>query len=200
MWLGSVGFGFVADRLGRRSIFTVSLVWYSLATAVMAFQHSAASVDLWRFIAAIGVGLEQVTIDTLLPELVPPPKRGRAFAFSQGIAFCAVPVVALLGWLLVPSAPLRFGGLALGGADRSRRARCAPGGFAWACRKARAGWRCMARKSEAEKVLRRLEARAERDFGVDALPPRREPAGAAAGRQEPFRRIVRSRLTASARW
>ena len=40
MWLGSVGFGFIADRMGRRSIFTVSLLWYSLATAVMAFQQT----------------------------------------------------------------------------------------------------------------------------------------------------------------
>jgi len=106
MWLGSMGFGFIADRMGRRTMFTVSLVWYSLATAMMAFQHSAAGIDFWRFVAAIGVGLEQVTIDTLLPELVPPPKRGRAFAISQGIAFCAVPLVALLGWLLVPLHPL----------------------------------------------------------------------------------------------
>src|SRR5215467_3690192 len=49
MWLGSVGFGFVADRMGRRTIFMLSLVWYSLATAVMAFQHNAAGIDLWRF-------------------------------------------------------------------------------------------------------------------------------------------------------
>src|ERR1700749_2332057 len=54
MWLGSVCFGFVADRMGRRTIFTLSLVWDSVATAVMAFQHSAAGIDLWRFIAAIG--------------------------------------------------------------------------------------------------------------------------------------------------
>ena len=110
MWLGSVGFGFVADRLGRRSIFTVSLVWYSLATAVMAFQHGAVAIDLWRFIAAIGVGLEQVTIDTLLPELVPPPTRGRVFAVNQGIEFAVVPVVALLGWLLVPLHPFGLEG------------------------------------------------------------------------------------------
>src|ERR1700722_18065863 len=110
MWLGTVGFGFVADRLGRRAIFTVSLVWYSLATAAMAFQHSAATIDLWRFIAAIGVGLEQITIDTLLPELVPPPKRGRVFAVNQGIAFVAVPLVALLGWLLLPLHPLGLDG------------------------------------------------------------------------------------------
>src|SRR3984957_18304654 len=110
MWLGTVGFGFVADRLGRRAIFTVSLVWYSLATAVMAFQHSAGAIDLWRFIAAIGVGLEQITVDTFLTELVPPQRRGTVFAFSQFVAFCAVPIVALLGWLLVPLHPFGLPG------------------------------------------------------------------------------------------
>src|SRR5476649_1577924 len=28
MWLGALGFGAVADRFGRRTIFTVSLLWY----------------------------------------------------------------------------------------------------------------------------------------------------------------------------
>ena len=101
MFLGCVGFGYVADRLGRRSIFIFSLLWYSICTATMAFQTTAASVDLWRFIAGIGVGLEQVTIDTFLPEIVPPQGRGKAFAFYQFVEFCAVPVVALFGWLLV---------------------------------------------------------------------------------------------------
>jgi len=105
MWVGCAAFGFIADRMGRRSIFTISLVWYSLATLVMAFQSTAAGVDLWRFIAAIGVGLEQITIDTFLPELVPPKSRGKAFAYYQFVEFLIVPVVALLGWLLVPLHP-----------------------------------------------------------------------------------------------
>jgi putative MFS transporter len=168
MWLGSTGFGFVADRMGRRSIFTVSLVWYSLATAVMAFQHSAIAIDEWRFIAAIGVGLEQVTIDTLLPELVPPPTRGRVFAISQGIAFAAVPVVALLGWLMVPIHPFGFEGwrwVALIGASGAL-------GVWWFRLGVPESPRWLAlhgRGEEAEIILRRLEARAERDVG-HALP------------------------------
>ncbi|MDE2515531.1 MAG: MFS transporter, partial [Rhodospirillales bacterium] len=79
MFVGTMGCGFVADIMGRRAVFTISLIWYSLASAIMAFQHSAGMVDLWRFIAAIGVGLEQVTIDTYLSELVPPEGRGKAF-------------------------------------------------------------------------------------------------------------------------
>ena len=174
MWLGSVGFGFVADRLGRRSIFTVSLVWYSLATAVMAFQHGAVSIDLWRFIAAIGVGLEQVTIDTLLPELVPPPTRGRVFAVNQGIEFAVVPVVALLGWLLVPLHPLGLEGwrwVALIGATGALGAWWFRLGVPESPR-----WLALhGHAREAEKILSGLEARAERDLG-QALPP----AGVAA--------------------
>ena len=110
MFVGCVGFGYVADRLGRRSIFVFSLLWYSICTAIMAFQTTAAGVDLWRFIAGIGVGLEQVTIDTFLPEIVPPQAAAEAFAFYQFVEFCAVPVVALLGWLLVPLHPLGLDG------------------------------------------------------------------------------------------
>ena len=169
MWLGSVGFGFVADRMGRRTIFTLSLVWYSLATAVMAVQHGAVGIDIWRFIAAIGVGLEQVTIDTLLPELVPPPKRGRAFAVNQGIEFAAVPLVALLGWLLVPLHPYGLEGwrwVALIGASGAL--------VAWWVRLAvpeSPRWLALHGRDEAaEKILRRLELRTEQDLG-HALPP-----------------------------
>jgi len=100
MFVGCMGFGFIADRLGRRSIFVSALLWYSVASAIMAFQNTPASINAWRFIASIGAGLEQVTIDTFLPELVAPKSRGKVFAFYQFIAFSAVPVVALLGWLL----------------------------------------------------------------------------------------------------
>jgi len=188
MWLGAMGFGFIADRLGRRSIFTVSLVWYSLATAVMAFQQSAASVDLWRFIAAIGVGLEQITIDTLLPELVPPPRRGQAFAVNQGIEFAVVPVVALLGWLLLPLHPLGLDGwrwVALIGASGAL--------LAWWFRLAvpeSPRWLVLhGRDKDAEIVLRKLEARAESDLGRPLPPP--QPAPDTIEEKGSFRELFR---------
>jgi putative MFS transporter len=170
MWVGCIGFGFIADRLGRRSIFTFSLVWYSLATAIMAFQTTAESVDLWRFIAAIGVGLEQITIDTFLPELVPPQHRGRAFAFYQFIEFCVVPVVALLGWLLVPLSPLGMAGwrwVALIGSVGAIAA--------WWLRRAlpeSPRWLALHGHNErAERIMVDIEARVARDVGADILPP-----------------------------
>ena len=111
MWAGCGGFRLHRRPAGpARHLHLFAALVLRWPPLVMAFQHSAASIDLWRFIAAIGVGLEQVTIDTLLPELVPRRSRGRAFAFNQFIEFSVVPVVALLGWLLVPLHPFGLDG------------------------------------------------------------------------------------------
>jgi MFS transporter, putative metabolite:H+ symporter len=102
LFVGTAMFGFVADRLGRRAIFTGSLLWYAGASLVMAFQHDALGLNLWRFICGIGIGVELVTIDTYIAELAPVTVRGRAFAYANIIQFAAIPLVAFLGWLLVP--------------------------------------------------------------------------------------------------
>ena len=170
MWLGAMGFGHIADRFGRRTIFTVSLIWYCLATLVMAFQASAAAIDLWRFIAAIGVGLEQVTIDTLLPELVPAKSRGRAFAFNQFIEFAMVPVVAFLAWLLVPLHPLGLDGwrfvAIIGGAGALAAwwlRRSVPESPRWLSLHGHA--------DKAERVMAELESKIARDLGSPLPPP-----------------------------
>jgi putative MFS transporter len=110
LFVGTLAFGFAADRLGRRTIFTVSLLWFAAASVVMAFQNDAFGLNLWRFISGIGVGVELVTIDTYVAELVPKHCRGRVFAINQTLQFAAVPVVAFLGWQLVPQAPLGLDG------------------------------------------------------------------------------------------
>ncbi len=110
LFIGTILFGFVADRFGRRTIFTVSLLWYALSSAIMAFQNDALILNLWRFVAGIGIGVELVTIDTYISELVPRNLRGRAFAVNQTIQFSVVPVVALLAYLLVPIAPFGMSG------------------------------------------------------------------------------------------
>ena len=110
LFVGTIGFGYVADRFGRRNVFTWALLWYSICTVVMASQSSVLGIDLWRFIAGVGVGVELVTIDTYIAELVPKQMRGRAFTVNQVIQFCSVPTVALLSWLLVPIDPFGIAG------------------------------------------------------------------------------------------
>ena len=195
MFLGCMAFGPVADRFGRRSIFVTALLWYSAATAVMAFQTTAAGVDFWRFIASIGVGLEQVTIDTYLPELVPPTHRGKAFAYYQLIAFSVVPVVALLGWLWVPQTIFGLEGwrwvtlVGSGGAV-----------LAWWLRRGlpeSPRWLAIhGRMAEADLVVSKLEAAIVKETGQPLPAPVSRPVIAtsgASGLADLFRPTYRSR-------
>ena len=110
LFIGTAICGFLADRFGRRAIFTVSLLWYSAATVAMAMQTGVFGLNLCRLLAGIGLGVEMITIDTYVSELAPRAWRGRAMALNQTIQFSAVPVAALLAWLLVPRAPLGIDG------------------------------------------------------------------------------------------
>ncbi len=110
LFVGTFFLGFLADRFGRRSIFTWALLAYSAATVAMACQTTSGGVLLWRFIAGIGIGVEIITIDAYITELVPSWMRGRAFAVNQAVMFVAVPVVAALSWWLVPLSPYGIDG------------------------------------------------------------------------------------------
>ncbi|BCZ85446.1 MFS transporter (plasmid) [Paraburkholderia terrae] len=103
LFVGTFGFGWLPDRYGRRTVFTFSLLWYSVGSAIMAFQTTPEGVILWRFITGIGVGIEIITIDSYVTELVPQHMRGRAMAFNQMVMFAAAPVAAILSYWLVPT-------------------------------------------------------------------------------------------------
>ncbi len=93
LFVGTFFLGFLADRYGRRAIFTYALLAYTAASIVMAFQTTSDGVLFWRFIAGIGIGVEIITIDAYITELVPSWMRGRAFAVNQATMFISVPVI-----------------------------------------------------------------------------------------------------------
>jgi len=105
MMLGSSLFGFFADRFGRRPIFVWAMLWYSIMTALMAFQTDALWMNTLRFLSSIGLGLELVVVNTYVTELVSSRVRGRAVAFYQIIALSAVPLSAFVAFALTPLAP-----------------------------------------------------------------------------------------------
>jgi putative MFS transporter len=110
MFAGTLLFSSLSDLFGRRTIFTFALVWYSLATFAMAFQSTPLAIDFWRFLAGLGIGVELITVDTYLSELMPKDRRGQAFAFNQSFQFLAYPTVALLALGLVPKMPMGWEG------------------------------------------------------------------------------------------
>jgi MFS transporter, putative metabolite:H+ symporter len=93
---------YVADRLGRRAIFAYSLLLFGIANFIMASLSTANSINFWRFVSALGIGLELVTVDAYLSELIPKKSRGAAFAFLQAMSAIAFLVTYLLSWRLTP--------------------------------------------------------------------------------------------------
>jgi len=110
LFLGTITLGGIADRWGRRAAFRGFAFCYAAATTVMAMQSTAIAIDAVRLICAIAIGAQLITLDTYASEIVPRNIRGRAFALSFAIIQTAVPVLALLGWLVVPHAPLHIQG------------------------------------------------------------------------------------------
>jgi putative MFS transporter len=194
LFIGTFFFAGMADRYGRKTVFTVSLLWYSAATLVMAMQHTAPAINIWRLIAGIGVGVELVTIDTYVSELIPTHLRGRAFAFVHLVQYTAVPAVALLAWWLVPQSPYGIDGWrwvviigSLGALVVWVIRRSLPESARWLAQQGR--------QAEAEKVLDALEAKVTAQYGRP-LPeplPIAEPATTKASFSEIWQPPYRKR-------
>ena len=169
LFVGALAFSAIADRVGRRSIFTYSLVWYAVATLIMAAQSQATPICLWRFIAAMGVGAQIVAVDCYLSELMPKAIRGRGFALSKAIQYAAVPVAAIASTVLGPKT--------LAGVDGWRLVLLIPSVGAvliwWVRRGLPESPRWLAeqgRELEADAVLRDIEARISLKI-AGPLPP-----------------------------
>ena len=175
LFVGTFFLGFLADRFGRRSIFTFALLGYTAASVVMACQTTSGGLLLWRFIAGIGIGVEIITIDAYITELVPSWMRGRAFAVNQAVMFIAVPIVAFLSWWLVPLSPYGIDGwrwVVLIGAAGSMviwvLRLYVPESPLWLARHGRG--------DEADKIMRRLEASVSASSSRPKAPPAAAPA------------------------
>ena len=103
MFFGTVLFGMGSDRFGRRPAFIFMLLIYSLFTLMGAFAPNAHWLMAARLLAGVGIGAELVVIDTYVTEMMPSRVRGRYVAITQLVGFSAIPVVAFLSKLLVPT-------------------------------------------------------------------------------------------------
>jgi putative MFS transporter len=103
MFVGTIIFGLGSDFLGRRTSFIFMLLIYSLFTLAGAFAPDAAWLIAMRALAGIGIGAELIVIDTYVTEMVPSAVRGRFVAITQVVGFSAVPAVAAISYVLIPT-------------------------------------------------------------------------------------------------
>jgi MFS family permease len=78
--IGGLGFGFLADRFGRRPIMVVTILMYSLFSGLTYFASELWQVAVLRFLVATGVGGEWAVAASLVSEVFPARSRAHASA------------------------------------------------------------------------------------------------------------------------
>jgi putative MFS transporter len=92
---GAVFYGWLADKIGRRKVFMMTVINFSIATGILTFTPDNAWIFLsvFRFLIGFGVGGLYCVDLPLVQEFVPASKRGMV----GGLVTAAVPIGVLLG-------------------------------------------------------------------------------------------------------
>src|ERR671921_702482 len=98
---GALFFGSLADRLGPRKLFIITLAVYLIGSGLTAFTLSNGAgwlVFLYatRFIAGMGIGGEYAAINSAIDELIPARFRGRVDLMVNG-TYWAGAIIGTLG-------------------------------------------------------------------------------------------------------
>ena len=106
---GGIGFGFIADRLGRTRALSLSILIYTVCTGLCAFVHTVPELAVCRVLLGIGMGGEWAAGAALVAETWPEQHRAKALALVQsawaiGYALAAAVVAVVMphfGWRAV---------------------------------------------------------------------------------------------------
>ena len=110
LFIGTILCGFLADRFGRRTIFTFSLLWYTAATIDGGAPDTSVRTRSSGVSSPASASASSWSPSTpTSPNWCPRQMRGHAFACTQVIGFCGVPVMAFLAY--APRARSRRSGL-----------------------------------------------------------------------------------------
>ena len=114
-WIGSIGLigmalgavlaGTLADRIGRKKVFSITVLLYSLSTGMCALSWSYESLLFFRFLVGFGLGGELPVAATLMSEYAPSHLRGRFIVLLESFWALGWLVAACIAYLLIP----RFG-------------------------------------------------------------------------------------------
>jgi len=104
---GALFFGWLADRMGRKKLFLITLALYIAATVATAFSGSFLMFAVCRFFTGAGIGGEYAAINSAIDELIPARVRGTVDliingSFWLGTAMGAALSIPLLNDSLFP--------------------------------------------------------------------------------------------------
>jgi MFS transporter, putative metabolite transport protein len=116
--IGLLVFGDLSDRLGRRAIFIVNLLFFVIFAIASAFVTSILQLFAMRFLVGVGVGMDIPTSTAYLAEIAPRRQRGAVLGSLLNVLWIlgamtstliALPLLAIFGdtawrWMLALAA------------------------------------------------------------------------------------------------
>jgi MFS family permease len=99
--VGALFFGWLADRLGRKKLFLMTLGVYLVATVATAFSMNPMFFYACRFFTGAGIGGEYAAINSAIDELIPARLRGRVDLIINGSFWIGTAFGAALSVLLL---------------------------------------------------------------------------------------------------
>ena len=102
MAIGASVAGLLADRIGRRQVFALTLLVYGVATGLSAFSTGLGMLIALRFIVGLGLGGELPVASTLVSEFAPRKIRGRVVVALESFWAVGWLMAAVVGYFLVP--------------------------------------------------------------------------------------------------
>lgn len=92
MLVGAIGFGYLADRFGRKRLFLATLLWYAAFSVMTVFSWNFDSFLFFRAMTALAVGGEYSAVTATMGEFIPKRHRGK----TDSLILSGFPLGALL--------------------------------------------------------------------------------------------------------
>lgn len=102
MAVGAALSGMAADRFGRKTVITYTLVIFGVASGLAAFSTNFTMLLVFRFLTGLGLGGELPAASTLVSEFAPARMRGRYVVLLESFWAWGWILASLVAYLLIP--------------------------------------------------------------------------------------------------
>lgn len=103
MAVGAFAFGAMADKIGRKHVFIITLLLFSLASGFSALSTTLAIFLVFRFLIGAGLGGELPVASTYVSESVHPKKRGQVVVLLESFWALGWIVAAMIAYFIIPT-------------------------------------------------------------------------------------------------